>query len=275
MSAVQQAGFELHGERSKLIPMLRDVWRSRTLIRALAKKDFFVRYRRAAFGILWAVGMPLIQAAVLAVIFSKIARFHTGIKYPVFVLSGMMPWSFFSGSVVGATTSIVDGAGMATKIYFPRAVLPIETVLSGFHGYWPALAVLVGLAAIEGAHIGLALLLLIPATLLLMGLTIGFALFFSALHVYFRDMRYIVQAIMFPWLFASAVMYPLSLLGPLQRWVKYNPVIGMIQMYRVSFGVHGQGNRELILISFIWVFVLIAISLPLYRRYDRVFCDLL
>ncbi|TMK19888.1 MAG: ABC transporter permease, partial [Actinobacteria bacterium] len=226
MAAVTHEGFELQGERSRLLPLLRDLWRSRTLIRTLAKKDFFVKYRRASIGVLWAVGLPLIQALVLSVIFSRIVRFQTPIRYPVYVFSGMMPWTFFSGSINTAVTAIVDGAGIATKVYFPRAVLPIVTVWSGFHGYLPALGVLILLAALLHVHLGLSLLLMIPATMLTVALTTGFSLLFAALHVYFRDMRYIVQAIMFPWLWASAIMYPLYKIGSLVRYVQYNPVLG-------------------------------------------------
>jgi homopolymeric O-antigen transport system permease protein len=275
MAAVTHQGFELEGERSRLIPLLRDLWRSRGLIRTLAKKDFFVKYRRASIGVLWTVGLPLIQALVLSVIFSRIVRFQTPIRYPVYVFSGMMPWAFFSGSINTAVTSIVDGSSIATKVYFPRAVLPIVTVWSGFHGYIPALGVLVLLAAVFHVHLGLSLLLMIPATILTVALTMGFSLLFAALHVYFRDMRYIVQAITFPWLWASAVMYPLYKIGSLIRFIKYNPVVGMVELYRAALGAGVPGYGHLVLISTIWAIGLSILALPLYRRYDRVFCDLL
>jgi len=275
MAAVTHEGFELQGERSRLLPLLRDLWRSRTLMRTLAKKDFFVKYRRASIGVLWAVGLPLIQALVLSVIFSRIVRFQTPIRYPVYVFSGMMPWTFFSGSINTAVTAIVDGAGIATKVYFPRAVLPIVTVWSGFHGYLPALGVLILLAALLHVHLGLRLLLMIPATMLTVALTTGFSLLFAALHVYFRDMRYIVQAIMFPWLWASAIMYPLYKIGSLVRYVQYNPVLGMVEMYRAALGGGVRGYGHHVLISCVWAIGLSLLALPLYRRYDRVFCDLL
>jgi len=280
-SAVTHAGFELEGERSHLLPLLRDIWDSRTLIRTLARKDFYVKYRRASIGVLWAVGLPFIQAAVLSLIFSKIVRFHTVPPYSVFVFAGMMPWSFFSGSINQAVTSIVDGSGIATKVYFPRAVLPVVNVLSGFHGYVPAMGVLVLFAAVMHAHFGVALLLLIPATLLMLVLTLGFSLVLAAMHVYFRDMKYIVAAITFPWLWASAVMYPLRSVGSLVRYIQYNPVVGMIELYRAAFGGwHPAGNivpgtGKLVLISVIWAAALTLLAFPLYLRYDRVFCDLL
>jgi lipopolysaccharide transport system permease protein len=274
-TTTRPAGFELRAERLKLGPLLRDVWAARGLIRTLARKDFYVRYRRASIGLLWAIGLPLIQALVLVVIFTRITNFHLSVSYPVFVITGMVSWSFFSGALVGATTAIVDGAGLASKVYFPRATLPIISILSNFHGYIPSLAILLGLAAIFKASLGLHLILLVPATLLMLGLAIGFALVLAALHVYFRDMKYIVQAIILPWFWASGVVYPLKSLGSLGRWLEFNPAVGMIQIYRAALGTATQGWRGPALITLAWVVVLFCAALPLYRRYDRVFVDLL
>src|SRR5262245_45080387 len=102
MSASAEAGFELRGESSTLRILVRDLWRSHVLIRTLARKDFFVRFRRASFGMLWAIGLPLIQGLVMAIVFSRIANFKSGVKLPVFVLWGVLPWTFFSSALQSA-----------------------------------------------------------------------------------------------------------------------------------------------------------------------------
>jgi len=276
MSTIVESTFELRGERSKLVPLLRDLWAARSLTRTLAKKDFFVRYRRASIGLLWAVGLPLVQALVMAVIFSRVARFHAPISFPVFVFVAVLPWTFFSGVIASGTTSIVDGANLATKIYFPRPVLPLVVVLSSFHGYAPALGIMLAMAVIFKVHVGIHLLLLIPATGLMLGLSAGFVLVFAALHVYFRDMRYIVQAALLPWFWASGVIFSIDRLSHrLAGVLEFNPAVGMIQLYRASFGAATGNWGRSVLIAVIWVLVLIAVSLPLYQRYDRVFIDLL
>jgi homopolymeric O-antigen transport system permease protein len=275
MSTIAHSGFELQGESTKIARFLRDLWRSRFLIRTLAKKDFFVKYRRASIGMLWAVGLPLIQAIVLAVIFSRIARFQTPIKYSVYAFSGTLPWGFFSGVVGSATTAIVDGSGLATKIYFPRAVLPMVVVASTFHGFLPALVVLVLMAAVLGVHIGIHLVLLIPAMALMIALSSAFALVFAPLHVYFRDMRYLVQAALLPWFWASGVIFPLKALGSWRRYFEFNPVVGMLELFRASLSAAPADYLRPVLISVVWVLVLWLAALPLYRRYDRVFVDLL
>src|SRR5579884_2166445 len=121
-------GFDLQGESTSVIDLLRRIGESRRLLIMLARKDFFVRYRRASFGLMWAVVLPLFQAVVLALVFSHIARIHAGTNYPTFVYSGILPWVFFSSSLPGAVGSIVDGQEIATKIYFPRVTLPMVTV---------------------------------------------------------------------------------------------------------------------------------------------------
>ena len=275
MSTAIQPGIELRGERTPISRLLRDLWRSRELMRTLARKDFYVRFRRASFGMLWAIGLPLVQAVVLAVIFSRIVRFETGVPYTVFVLSGVLPWTFFSTAVNAGTMAIVEGSELATKIYFPRAVLPIVSVWSGFYGYVPALVILLGLAAVLGASLGPELLLMFPATLLLLTLCTGFALVLAGLQVYFRDMRYVVTAALLPWFWASGVIYPLDVLGTLGKWLELNPAVGMIDFYRASLGgaQPGWGSRALIAAG--WAIVLHAVALPMYCRRDRVFVDLL
>jgi homopolymeric O-antigen transport system permease protein len=275
MSTISGTTLEMQGEREKLLPLIRATWRSRGLVRTLARKDFYVRYRRASIGLLWVIGLPITQAIVLAIIFSRVVRFETPVKFPVFVLSGTLPWNFFSGAFGAATTSIVDGSGLATKVYFPRAVLPLVTVVSAFHGYIPALGVMIALALVLGVHLGVALVLLIPAMMLMLLLTSVFALLFASLYVYFRDMRYVVAASLFPWFWASGVIFPLDKLKGARQWFELNPAVGIIQLNRAGIGAAASGWQRPVIITCIWVVVMALACLPLYQRYDRVYVDLL
>lgn len=274
MRAVADVGFETTGERTKLVPLVVDIWRARGLMSILAKKDFYVRYRRASIGLLWAIGLPLVQSLILAVIFSKLVVVRgTGIPYPVYVLSGMMPWSFFSGTVAGSTTSIVDGSSLASRVYFPRAALPIMSILSGFRAYVPSMVVLMGIAAAFGVHIGIRLVLIVPATLMMLTLALGFSMVLSGLHVYFRDVRYIVQALIFPWFFVTGVIIPVAILAKKISHALYiNPAIGFIQMYRSAFGSGPTWNGSE-LVTLWWIIGLFLVALPMYQRHDRNFVD--
>jgi lipopolysaccharide transport system permease protein len=271
-------GFELTGETSSLRQILRDIWTNRGLIRILSRKDFFVRYRRASFGVLWAVGLPLVQALVLAVIFTKIVKIPTvqyHIPYPVYVFSGILPWTFFSGSVGTGVNTIVEGNSIATRIYFPRAILPLVNVTSGMYGYTPGLVILVVLAVGFGVPIGLQLLWIFPAAAVMFLLSAAFSLVLAGMQVYFRDMRHIIAAIMLPWFWVSAVFFPLERLGNLRRWVEINPATGMIQLYRAAFGAAAPHFETAVWWTLGWTVVLLVAAGLIHRRYDRVFVDLL
>jgi ABC-type polysaccharide/polyol phosphate export permease len=217
----------------------------------------------------------LVQAVVLGVIFTHIIRFKTATPYPVYVFSGILPWTFFSGGVMLGVTSIVDGSTVASKIYFPRAVLPIETVLAGFYGFVPGVAVLTIFALVMGVHLGPAMLLLVPATLTVTMLSCAFALLLAGLQVYFRDVKHIVAAINLPWFWGSGIIYPLAALGRIRHIVEANPVVGAIQLFRASFGASADHWQRTLWYTYGWMVALIVAAAFVYRRYDRVFTDLL
>jgi homopolymeric O-antigen transport system permease protein len=274
---VKAPGFDLTGKPATLRALGRDVWKSRDLLRMLAKKDFVARYRRASLGMAWAVGLPLVQAVVLAVVLSHLVRFHTHVNFATFVYTGTLAWNFFSNTLISTTPSIVEGQALATKIYFPRAILPLTTVVSSLYGFLPGIPLLIILALAFRVHLGIHLLLLIPATLVMIALTTAFSLVAAALHVYFRDMRYIVQAIVVPWFYASAVFYPLDFLqhGRLKTLVELNPATGMVLLFRAAVVGGDPGWRATLAWPFVWTAVLLGVALWLYRRFDRVFVDLL
>lgn len=269
-------GFDLAGESASLLLLFRELVGSWNLLVILSRKDFFVRYRRASFGLLWAVALPLIQAGVMAVVFSHVVRIHTGTNYPTFVYSGILPWTFFAGTLPGAATSIVDGQDIATKIYFPRPILPLVSIGSNLYGFLPGLVILLGFAAVGHVAFGLNWLLLLPATVVMVALTAGFALVMAALHVYFRDVRYLVQAALTAWLYLTPVLYPLSKApGFLRHVLQVLPTTGMVELFRVGSVGADPGWITSFAITCGWSLALLGAAALLYRRFDRVFVDLL
>lgn len=247
------------------------------MIRILARKEFFVRYRRASLGLLWAIGLPLVQASVLALVFSRLVgeRFTTEIHFAVFVFAGIVPWTAFSGALLSGVNSVVDNQAVATRIYFPRAVFPLVVVAAGLYGLVPGIGILVILHAVLDRAISPALLLLVPATLLLVVLTAAFALVLAALQVYFRDVRHILAALMLPWFWASGIFYPQELLGDLAGWLRVNPFVGIVELFRAALDAGGADWTVSVVITIGWAVVLFAAGALLHRRYDRVFVDLL
>jgi lipopolysaccharide transport system permease protein len=276
MSARVEHGFELRGPVTPVRKLLRDMWRSRSLLRMLSRRDFYVRYRRPSFGVLWAVGLPLLNAVVLSIVFSLIVRIRVGVNYPTFVMAAVLPWTFFSGTLSSASTSITGGSSIASKVYFPRALLPLVTMLANFYGFVPGIALLVGVAVYNHVSLGLSLLMLVPAVLALLAITGAFSLVFAALQVYFRDVSFIVTASLQAWFYASAIVYPLSAVpkGLLRAIIEINPMTGVIHLFRMA--VFGMAPPALTLFSIVgWVVGLLIAAALLYRRFDRVFVDLL
>jgi ABC-type polysaccharide/polyol phosphate export permease len=273
---IAPSGFDLRGESTSLRLLVRKTVESRTLLVMLARKDFFVRYRRASFGLIWAVALPLVQAVVLAVVFSHVLRIRTATNYPAFVYSGIVPWIFFSTTLSAASTSIVDGQDMATKVYFPRAILPLVPIGSAIYGYVPAVIILVGIALLGHVHLGLNWLLLLPATALMVLLTATFSLVLAALHVYFRDVRYLVTAALTVWIYLAPILYPLKWAPNfLRHIIAVVPTTGMVELFRAGSVGADPGWVSSLVVTAVWAVALTAAAALLYRRYDRVFVDLL
>jgi len=270
------AGFELRGESTPVRQLLREMWESRGLLAMLARRDFFVRYRRASFGLVWAVALPLLQAVVLAVVFSRVARIKVSdVNYTVFIFSGMISWTYFSGVLGAGSTAIVDNAAMTTKIYFPRAILPLITMASNLYGFAVSATILIGMEIITGVDIGLNVLLLNPGIIVMAALATSFALVFSALHVYFRDMRFVVQAMLIVWFYITPIIYPITLLGRLGKFVYANPMTGVVELFRAATVGADPGWLTSLWWTLGWIVVMSVIAVALHRRFNRVFVDLL
>ncbi|MEA2645043.1 MAG: lipopolysaccharide transport system permease protein [Chloroflexota bacterium] len=277
----EDAGFQPHSRTitltSKPLPLMsvvKDLWAARYVLWTLGRQEFFSRYRRASLGVIWAVALPLLQAAVLAVVFSQIVRFRTGQHFVVFVLGGLTVWSFFGGTLSTSATAIVDGAGMASKIYFPRAVLPMIKLVASSYSLCISVALLVAVTLISGIGLHPSMLLLLPAALLLIALTLAISLVSSALHVYFRDIRFAVSAVLTIWFYATPIIYPVELIsGPVKTLLWLNPVTAIVEMVREAT-VGADPGWEVSLISCVTcIVVLMFAAMILHRRFDRVFSD--
>lgn len=254
---------------------LTSLWAHRAVIWVLARKDFQTRYKRASLGVAWAVVLPLVQAAVMIFVFSHFVHGTKGVPYAAFVLSGVLVWGYFSASLPFATTAIVDGTSLTDKIWFPRAVLPLVPCISNLVGLGITIVILLIGAPILGAHPGVHLLLLIPACLLLVAFTMALSLTLAALHVYFRDVKFIVVASLTVWLYATPIMYPKARVGSLGKWLDFNPMTGIMSLFHVSvLGQDGSWLRSLV-VSLVATAVLLVAAMEVHRRHDRLFVDLL
>jgi ABC-type polysaccharide/polyol phosphate export permease len=268
-------GFDLTAEPPSTRQVLVDLWRARELVLMLSRKEFFVKFRRTSGGVIWSILLPIIQASVMAVVLSQVVQFETGIGYPAFIYSGMIAFTFVSNGVVAGVGSVVDGSGLATKIYFPRLVFPVVVVGAGFYSLLPALAVLLVMGVIFDAHFGLHTLWLVPGLALLCLFTVSCAAVLGVAQVYVRDLRYVVAAGVQPWLYLTPVFYPLVAVGRYRSWIEVNPATGLIELFRASLGAADPGWGSAVGWTIGWSVALGILAIALFRRYDRVVVDLL
>jgi ABC-type polysaccharide/polyol phosphate export permease len=273
-------GFTLDSRPQPLRVLAADLWASRQLILVLGRRNFFTRYRRASFGMAWAVGLPLVQATVMAVVFHYAVRIHVP-HYPVFVFTGLFAWTFFSSSLMSGSSAIVDNSGLCSRIYFPRAVMPIVAVTANIYNFVVTIGILLIVSAVFQVWPGGHTLLLVPAALLAIALSVTFSLVLSAVQVYFRDVKYIVQAALTAWFYLTPVFYPLSFLREhnvpdLLRWiVLLNPATGVVELFRKAIYGADQEWLAAVGVTLGWVVVLFALAVWLHHRFDRLFTDLL
>jgi ABC-type polysaccharide/polyol phosphate export permease len=254
---------------------LSDMWRYRATLLALAQADFHVRYKRAALGVAWAVAVPVLQAGVLAIVFSRVIRTPTPDAFAGYVLAGVLAWSYFSLTLSTATTSIVDGSGLTDKVWFPRAVLVLVPCLANLVGLGVSLAAMLVILPLLGDPWLSTLVLLIPACVLLVAFTAALSLVLSGLQVYFRDVKFLVQAGLLIGFYLTPIAYPKHILGNLSGVLEINPLTGIVHMFQVAaVGAQPHWSRAA-LISLAATVVLTIIGAELQRRNDRLFVDLL
>lgn len=270
-----QPVLELGPEPASLLQWLTEMWEHREVIWVLARKDFHVRFKRASFGVLWAVAVPVLQAAVMVFVFSHFVHTAHGIPYGAYVLSGILGWTYFASTIPAGVTSIVDGNGITDKVWFPRAILALVPCLSGLVGLGISMVILLIGTPILGAHLGVRILLLIPACGLLVAFTSAISLLASALQVYFRDVRFIISALLMVWLYATPIMYPVTVVGGLGRWLDFNPMTGVVTLFHLAVLGPVQPWHRAVAVSVLTTAVLLTIGIEAQRRRDRVFVDLL
>ncbi|MDQ1419449.1 MAG: lipopolysaccharide transport system permease protein [Acidimicrobiaceae bacterium] len=253
------------------------LWHFRGVLVALSRKDFQVRYKRATLGVLWSVSLPLLQSIVMVFIFSRVGRFGSGhaFSYAGFVLAGMVPWVFVFTSINASTTSIVDASELTDKVWFPRAILALVPPCANLLLLATATMILLAELPLVGVTPTARLLLLVPAAALAVAFASSVGLVLAALYVYFRDLKFMVAAVILVWLYLTPIVYPASALGSAGRWLDFNPLTGIVALFQTAaVGSPGPSARA-VLTSIGATAVLTVFAVAIHRRHDRLFVDLL
>ena len=255
---------------------LQSVYKSRELLYFLAWRDIIVRYKQAFFGIAWAIVRPLLNMLAFTLIFNRIAHLESAnVNYALFVLAGMLPWQFFSGSVMDTSNSLLTNASLITKTYFPRIIIPLAQLGVHFLDFSIGFICLLILMPFMGASFGLSLFALPFLIALLFILSSAVAFWLSSITVQYRDVRFIVPFMVQFGVFISPVGYSSDLIPENLKWFYFlNPLVGIIDGFRFAFfGIASTDLSYTLLISIFVTFGLFISGYFYFLKKERYFAD--
>lgn len=262
----------------QLIPV-RELIAYRDLLNTLALRDVKLRYRQTAVGVLWVILQPLIGAGLFSFIFGSVAKLSTGsdkVPYLVFSFTGLMCWNLFAQIVQKSSDIMVQNAGLVSKIYFPRLILPLSTVHGVLLDFLVAGILLAALMGIYGVPVTPALAWLPVAVLMAVMLALGLGAWLAALNVSYRDVRYVVP-VMIQFLFwASPVAYALSNVPPkAQAVMAFNPMVGVLELFRHAVLGTPLANPAAVVASGVACLLVFLLGLLVFQRFERRFADVI
>ncbi|HSR31159.1 MAG TPA: ABC transporter permease [Anaerolineae bacterium] len=255
---------------------VRDLWRYRELIYFLTWRDVKVRYKQTVLGATWAILQPVLTMLIFSIIFGELARLPSeGIPYPIFTYTALLPWQLFAFALLNSSNSLVGSQNLVSKVYFPRLVIPIASVLPALVDFAISFLVLAGMMLYYGVPLTVRALSL-PLFLGLAMLTaLAVGIWLSALNVEYRDVRYIVPFLTLFWQYATPVAYSSTLIPPQWRVIYgLNPMTGVVEGFR--WALLGKGEiGDLLGVSVGIVALLLVTGLAYFRRMEASFADVI
>jgi lipopolysaccharide transport system permease protein len=257
----------------------RDLWRYRELFFILAWRDVAVRYKQTVVGFAWAFVRPFMTMVVFTVVFGHIARLSSGdvTPYAVMVYGGLLPWTLFSSVFGDASASVMTNSNLVSKVYFPRMIIPLSTIIVALIDFAVSLTILVGLMIWYRFLPGWQIFLLPLFVVLALLASIGPALWASAIVVKYRDFRFVVPFLLQFGLYASPVGFSSAIVPPEWRLLySLNPMVGIIDGFRWCI-VGGESPIYLpgFAVSLAVIAALLWIGIACFRRIERGFADLI
>jgi lipopolysaccharide transport system permease protein len=255
----------------------RDIWRYRELLFCLTWRDILVRYKQTVIGIGWALIRPLLIMLILTLIFGRIANFSkSDIPYPIIVFCGLLPWHFFASAFAECGNSLISNSGMISKIYFPRLVIPISSILTSIIDFiiscFLMIIIILYYQYIPSSKIVFLPIFIIQAFLC----AFGAGLWISALMVRYRDFKYIVPFMVQFGLYVSPVGFTSSLINPEWRFLySLNPIVGVIDGFRWSIIPNETLYTPSIVLSFIGILFLLISGILYFRSVERTIADVI
>jgi lipopolysaccharide transport system permease protein len=259
-------------------PMIdwRELWAYRELLRVLTMRDIKVRYKQTVLGSAWAVIRPVTAMLIFSLVFGRLAKIPSdGVPYPLFVYAALLPWTFFSGAISSSGQSLVGSAQLVSKVYFPRLIIPLSSVGAGVVDLLISTVILFLMMAWYGIGWNWNLL---AAPLLMAGVVfaaLGIGTLLSALTVAYRDFTHVTPFLVQIWMYATPVVFPLSLVPDRWRWAfQLNPMTGLVEGFRSAF-LGRPFDLTGLSISLVTTIALFVVGLAYFDRVERRFADII
>jgi len=261
--------------RGLLSLKLGELWQYRELLYFLTWRDVKIRYKQAVLGFLWAFIQPFLKMVVFSVVFGGLAKMDSeGFPYPIFLYAGLLPWQFFADAVNRSGQSIVSGANLITKVYFPRIIMPVASVGAALVDFAISFGILIGMMFYFQLSPSLSILMVVPLVLITILAALGVGILVSALNTAYRDFRYALPFLVQIWMFLTPVIYPVTIIPERWRWlIALNPMAGIVDAYRSA--ILGKPFAwENLGISLGIATIMFLIGLAYFRKTERYFADI-
>lgn len=265
----------LTGESRRALS-LRALWDYRELLYFLTLRDIKVRYKQTALGVAWVLIQPLFTTAIFAIFFGLLVGVPSdGLPYALFIYAGLLPWTFFSATVVACSAALINNTSLITKVYFPRVIVPAAVVTAGLLDLAVASVTLIGLAVYYDVPMTWRGGAMVPVLLALtITLALGVGLLLAALTVKYRDIRHALPFALQTWMFITPIIYPASLVPAGWRWLlALNPFTGIVEGFRSALGGRAF-DWPTLLVSAVTTAIILIASTFAFRRIERDFADL-
>jgi ABC-2 type transport system permease protein len=254
-----------------------NVWKYRELLRELVGREIKAKYKQSILGYAWVVLVPLVHLSVLTVVFSFLVRIQTGgIPYPVYLFVALVPWMFTSNSITAATASLLSNSQLITKIYLPREIFPLSSVIAKSLDLGLSVIILLIIMLIFGVKLQSSIIYLPVIFVVQLLLILGVSLILSAINVFYRDVENILGIFLMVWMYLTPIIYPPEIIpSNLTAIFNLNPMMGIINAYR-NVLLHGVAPPlSSFLYSSVFSIVIFFVGFVYFRKRSRYFADVI
>jgi ABC-2 type transport system permease protein len=254
-----------------MIELFRDGYRYRELIWELALKELRIRYKRSVLGFLWALLHPALLMIILTLVFGSLMRFPIQ-HYSIFLLSALLPWTFFSQSLTYSVESVVGNADLLRKVYVAKLVFPIAAVLSNVINFLLSLVPLALLIAVVRLPFHWTWIYIPVAMLSLFLFTLGASFFFATANVFYRDVSHIVQILLSAWFYASPIIFSLDFIPAKYHWIfRLNPMLYILNGFRLGIYYGMIPSPQSVIASLACGVLALIVGFHIFKRYQNTF----